>query len=78
MVPLGMPSRALHAPADLTRRIKAAPAEQGRARAEGWGEALRAHLAGSARPRVRRPLFESGRPDVAEHLATGLAGFARA
>jgi len=77
MVRLGMRKTAIYLPADLKRQIEEAVADQGRTVVELMREALRALLAGSAPPRPRLPLFESGQPDLAERLDKALARFGR-
>ncbi len=71
----GVHKTTVYIPNELKRQIEQAATRRGRTVAELVREALQALLDSSTPPSPRLPLFESGRPDLAEHVDEALAGF---
>jgi hypothetical protein len=74
----GVHKTTIYIPHDLKRQLEQAAARQGRTVAELVRQALQALVDRSVPPRPRLPLFESGKPDLAEHADEALAGFGQA
>jgi predicted transcriptional regulator len=71
----GMEKTTVYLPPELKRALARAAAARGQSEAQLIREALSAATARQAAPRPRLPLFESGKPGLAEGLEKALAGF---
>lgn len=71
----GMHKTTVYVPHDLKRALARTAAAKGQSEAELIREALRAATSGGAGARPRLPLFESGKPRLAERAEKALAGF---
>jgi hypothetical protein len=65
----------IYLPGDLTAALKRAAAIGRRSEAELIREGIRHVTAEYCAPEPRLPLFASGQPDLARHVAESLAGF---
>ena len=73
----GMKRTTVYVPADLKRALRRRAAAQGQSEAELIRAALRATIIGGPAPRLRLPLFASGKPRLAERVDQALAGFGK-
>jgi len=71
----GMEKTTVYLPADLKRALARTAAARGQSEAALLREALSAVTARSTPPRPRLPLFDSGKPGLAERTDRALAGF---
>jgi len=71
----GMQKTTVYIPDDLKREVGRLAVLRGVTEAELVRQALRSLTAGSLPPRPRLPLFESGKPGLADDIDSGLAGF---
>jgi Arc/MetJ-type ribon-helix-helix transcriptional regulator len=71
----GMRKTTVYLPDDLKRDLERVAAARGLSEAELIREAVRTLARESAAPRPRLPLFESGKPRLAERIDQALAGF---
>lgn len=65
----------VYLPDDLKRELEAASRRSGRSEADLVREGVRLAVARESPGRPRIPLFESGRPDLAERVGETLEGF---
>lgn len=65
----------VYLPDDLKRELEAASRQSGRSEADLVREGVRLAVARESPERPRIPLFESGRPDLAERVDELLEGF---
>jgi Arc/MetJ-type ribon-helix-helix transcriptional regulator len=71
----GMRKTTLYLPEDLKRAVERVAAERRCSEAELIREALRTLTLKTSPPQPRLPLFKSGKRQLAERVATALAGF---
>lgn len=71
----GMQKTTIYLPEELKRQLEQAARRSGRTEAELVREGVLLALAREAPQRPKIPLFESGRPDLAEQADELLAGF---
>ena len=71
----GMQKTTVYVPEDLKRALARTAAARGWSEAELIREALRAVTSAGEAPRPRLPLFESGKPRLAERIDQALSGF---
>lgn len=74
----GMHKTTVYVPEDLKRALTRTAAAKGQSEAELIRQALRAATTLGAPQRPRLPLFESGKPRLAERVEEALAGFGEA
>ena len=74
----GMQKTTVYVPEDLKRALARTAAAKGWSEAELIREALRAATSLGDPPSPRLPLFESGKPRLAERAEQALAGFGEA
>lgn len=74
----GMQKTTVYVPVELKRELARTAAAKGQSEAELIREALRGATSRGAPPRPRLPLFESGKPRLAERAEEALAGFGEA
>jgi hypothetical protein len=70
-----MQKTTVYIPDDVKRLLAQVAAARGTSEAELIREALRALTAKAAPPRPRLPLFESGKPGLAENVDEAMAEF---
>ena len=71
----GMEKTTVYVPADLKQAVARAAAAEGLSQAEWMRNTLRQASARAAPPKPRLPLFESGKPRLAEQIDQALEGF---
>jgi hypothetical protein len=71
----GMQKTTVYIPDDVKQALEEIAAARGMSEAELIREALRALVANRIPPRPRLPLFNSGKPDLAERVDELLDGF---
>lgn len=74
----GMEKTTVYLPQDLKRALARIAAARGQSEAALIREALSAATARGKPPRPRLPLFQSGKPGLAERAEKALAGFGEA
>ena len=74
----GMHKTTVYVPEALKRALTRTAAAKGWSEAELIREALRTATSASGAPGPRLPLFESGKPRLAENVDRALAGFGEA
>lgn len=71
----GMQKTTVYIPDDLKRAMARLARERGISEAELVREALQASIEAATSPRLRLPLFKSGKPGLAEDVDRALTGF---